>query len=262
MQKLKIVLAVCFLLGTSCLSGKLHAQAVVELVPTVISSGGGFGTGTLSSTGPISLSYTVGECIVTTLQPASTPFSVKALTQGFQQPTSTTSTLSINVISANSSCISASNGSVMLNPVTSTGPVQYAWNGGSFGTTNLFQNLAPGMYYYQITDGNFTINDSVLISEDAVDCGEQLVFWNGITPNADGYNDTWVIDGITNFSENNVSIYSRWGDLVWKGDNYDNTLVVWDGKNNKSGKELPDATYFYVVTAGGKTYKGWVELTH
>lgn len=59
-----------------------------------------------------------------------------------------------------------------------------------------------------------------------------------------------------------MSIYSRWGDLVWKGDNYDNTLVVWDGKNNKSGKELPDATYFYVVTAGGKTYKGWVELTH
>ncbi|MGZ6520120.1 MAG: T9SS type B sorting domain-containing protein, partial [Bacteroidia bacterium] len=71
------------------------------------------------------------------------------------------------------------------------------------------------------------------------------------------------IDGITNIKENTVSIFNRWGDLVWNCDNYDNVTdgKVWKGKSNKNG-ELPDATYFYVINAGGKTYKGWVELTH
>lgn len=257
--KLNILLVTLFILhGMSTLMG----QTVVQLSPSVIASGGNYSSGTLSSLGTITLSSTVGECITTTVQPGTTPFTIKALTQGFQQPTNTSATLSINVLSANSSCISANNGSVMLNPVTYTGPVQYAWNGGAFGSTNLFQNLAPGTYYYQITDGTFSINDSVVITEAAVDCGAQLVFYTGITPNADGMNDTWVIDGITNFSESQVSIFSRWGDLVWSGDNYDNVNVVWDGKNRKTGKELPDATYFYVINAGGKTYKGWVELTH
>jgi gliding motility-associated-like protein len=58
-----------------------------------------------------------------------------------------------------------------------------------------------------------------------------------------------------------VSIYNRWGDLVWSGKNYDNVNVVWEGKN-KNGQDLPDATYFYLVEIPDKTYKGWVELTH
>jgi hypothetical protein len=64
---------------------------------------------------------------------------------------------------------------------------------------------------------------------------------------------------------NKVSIFNRWGDLVWNCDNYDNQDIagkkVWTGLSNK-GAVLPDATYFYIIEAGGKTDKGWVELTH
>jgi gliding motility-associated-like protein len=237
----------------------LHAlflQAQVQNNPPmrqVIGSSGG--SAVLPSGNNID--YTVGESIITTVG----PFNTKFLTQGFQQPNSTSSTLNETVNTINSSCTGANNGSVMFQNISATGPVTISFNGSSPGTTTLFSNLAPGTYPYVISDGNFSITDTAVITEAAIDCGEQLEFYHGITPNQDGHNDVWEIDGITNFSESSVMIYNRWGDLVWKADNYDNKTIVWDGKN-MSGAELPDATYFYLVEAGGKTYKGWVELTH
>jgi gliding motility-associated-like protein len=204
-----------------------------------------------------SIDYTIGESVIATVG----PFNTKYLTQGFQQPNSANSALNETVNSINSSCKGANNGSVMFQTQTSTGNVTINWNNAGYGTATLFSNLAPGLYHYSVTDGNFILNDSITITEDPVDCGTQLFFYNGITPNGDNNNDTWVIDGITNFSENNVWIYNRWGDLVWSASNYDNVNIVWTGKNNNA-LELSDATYFYLVKAGGKVYKGWVELTH
>lgn len=158
----------------------LYAQ--VQNIPPVrqiLATTGGTGIFPLGT-----MDYTIGECMVTTFNSAS-PALVKALTQGFQQPTTATDT---------------------------TG------------------TISP------------------------------LKFYTGITPNEDGENDTWKIDGITRFSRNTVSLYNRWGDKVWSGKNYDNVTVIWSGKND-SGGLLPDATYFYMVEADGTTYKGWVELT-
>ena len=87
-----------------------------------------------------------------------------------------------------------------------------------------------------------------------------LKFYSGFTPNKDGNNDNWQIDGITKFPNNTVSIFNRWGEKVWHTTKYDNIEVVWDG-TSYMGQLLPDATYFYVIEADGKTYKGWVELT-
>ena len=99
------------------------------------------------------------------------------------------------------------------------------------------------------------VNDSTIIVIDSL----PITFYNGITPNGDGKNDSWILDGIDSLT-NSVSIFNRWGDLVWKEDNYDNVNVVWVGKNNK-GVELPPATYFYIIHAKGGPYSGWVELT-
>ncbi len=87
-----------------------------------------------------------------------------------------------------------------------------------------------------------------------------MKFYTGITPNGDGHNDTWQIEGITKFFDNTVTLFNPWGDKIWQGKNYNNVNMRWDGKNN-NGSLLPDATYFYVIEADGKTYKGWVELT-
>lgn len=88
-----------------------------------------------------------------------------------------------------------------------------------------------------------------------------LTIYHGFTPNDDQHNDTWIIDGIENIPKNTVSIFNRWGDRVWKIDDYNNLSPnVWDGKNTK-GAKLPDATYFYIIEANEILEKGWVELT-
>lgn len=82
--------------------------------------------------------------------------------------------------------------------------------------------------------------------------GDVMVF-NGISPNGDGFNDYFQIksiESIPNAQNNYVTIYNRWGDLVFEIENYNNTTNVFTGKG-KNGKELPAGTYFYKVDFKG-----------
>ena len=88
---------------------------------------------------------------------------------------------------------------------------------------------------------------------------DTLIIYNVITPDNDGRNDRWVIDGIEEYGDNEVLIFNRWGDQVRQFDRYDNTTVVWDGTNT-SGDLLPAATYYYIIRLRSieKVYTGWV----
>jgi gliding motility-associated-like protein len=66
---------------------------------------------------------------------------------------------------------------------------------------------------------------------------------NVITPNGDGFNDVWNIEHLLAYPECTVSIFNRYGSLVFKTREYMNT---WDG--SVSGEKLPDGTYYYIVT--------------
>lgn len=68
---------------------------------------------------------------------------------------------------------------------------------------------------------------------------------NVFTPNGDGMNDTYKIDGYSNPCTDKliVEIYNRWGLKVYQSEDYD---FEWDGKN-KSGHDVPPGTYFVVV---------------
>jgi len=89
----------------------------------------------------------------------------------------------------------------------------------------------------------------------------EVTIYNTFTPNGDNKNDTWWIDGIEAFRDNEVQIFNRWGDEVWSAENYDNQATVWNG-SNKNGEKLPDATYFYIVKLKSinKVYSGWVMI--
>ena len=73
-----------------------------------------------------------------------------------------------------------------------------------------------------------------------------LSFPEGISPNADGKNDTWTITGADYFENNHLKIYNRFGTEVYHKEFYTNEFV---GKANVStlgGELLPDGTYFFV----------------
>lgn len=79
---------------------------------------------------------------------------------------------------------------------------------------------------------------------------------NLITPNGDGYNDTWQISDLNNISPAQVTIYSRAGRQVYSTNDYNND---WNGTFN--GNPLPEGTYYYIIQgANGELFKGPISI--
>ena len=92
-----------------------------------------------------------------------------------------------------------------------------------------------------------------------VTCSD-LMIYTGFSPNGDGVNDLFYIEGVENFPNNELNIFNRWGNEVHFEKEYLNT---WDGSWN--GKILPDGTYFYVFQyedGSGETIEesGYIQL--
>jgi gliding motility-associated-like protein len=69
---------------------------------------------------------------------------------------------------------------------------------------------------------------------------------NMITANNDGYNDTWIIEGIEAFPSTFVAVYNIYGKELYTSEDYQND---WNGTVN--GNMLPNGTYMYIVVPGG-----------
>jgi len=65
---------------------------------------------------------------------------------------------------------------------------------------------------------------------------------NAFTPNGDGVNDTWVINGIDKFPGADLKIFTRYGKLIYHSINYP---IPFDGTHN--GAPLPAGAYYYIL---------------
>ncbi|MNJ85101.1 hypothetical protein D3C87_25680 [compost metagenome] len=105
-------------------------------------------------------------------------------------------------------------------------------------------------------------NSNPLDSCDPKACG--ITIPNAFTPDGDGTNEVWVIEGIEKYPDNQLTIYNRWGNLVFTADRYLNT---WGGTSNSDlnigGEQLPTGTYYYVIDtkdAAAGILKGYVYI--
>lgn len=80
---------------------------------------------------------------------------------------------------------------------------------------------------------------------------------NAFSPNGDGTNDRWNIDGLKARPACLIEVYNRWGQIVYKSEGY---KQGWDG--TRQGKLVSPGTYYYVIKTapGEKPYTGWVVL--
>ena len=140
-------------------------------------------------------------------------------------------------------------------------PSSLVSNPGS-GTTETVPLTTGTMFSVTVTDANtgcFVVEKVYIAVEENVD--NAIKIYNAVSPNGDGINDVWWVDGIENFPDNKVMIFNRWGDQIIELYNYDNSNVAWDGKN-RQGKQVPDGTYYYVLTINveKKSYTGWISV--
>lgn len=140
------------------------------------------------------------------------------------------------------------------------GGVNYAW----FPTYNMDDSTAQEVnvgplettqYNVIVYDENGCMDTASVMITVLRDYNVQIS--NVITPNGDGFNDTWYIGNILNYPENEVTIFNRFGKVLYTKSGYANE---WDGTYN--GKKLPDGTYFYVLkfTDSNISFKGDINI--
>jgi large repetitive protein len=93
-------------------------------------------------------------------------------------------------------------------------------------------------------------------------CGPEIP--EAFSPNGDGVNDTFVINGIEEYPANTLNIFNRWGNIVYKAKPYKSD---WNGDSDggiKIGNDnLPTGVYFYILDLGNgaKAIQGNVYLS-
>jgi gliding motility-associated-like protein len=83
----------------------------------------------------------------------------------------------------------------------------------------------------------------------------------GFSPNGDGINDFYKVECAEKYTDSKLTIFNRWGNIVYDRKGNTSNSNSWDGKYN--GVDLPDGTYYYIfiVAESDKNPKtGFIEL--
>lgn len=164
-------------------------------------------------------------------------------------------------------------GIVTLAATSSSGlPISYSSNNSLIATITADNKLqVKSLGTVKITasqEGNEFYLPATVVERDVVihtAGSSQLLVTQALSPNGDGINDVFIIEGILAYPENQVKIVNRSGALVYEQKGYDNDRIAFSGKSN-SGDKLPDGTYYYSVEfkLNGKweQKKGYLFLKH
>lgn len=102
-----------------------------------------------------------------------------------------------------------------------------------------------------------------LSDEMTVFVSNNLEIPGSFSPNGDGHNDKWVIEGIGFYPDAQVVIYDRWGQKIAEIAGY-SLIKAWDGTNK--GKPVSDGVYFYSLDLrqnnDTKPLKGSITVIH
>lgn len=135
-------------------------------------------------------------------------------------------------------CSDASDGSLELSVSGGTDPYFYEWDDGSLG--DFIHNLSAGTYRVTVTDQNnceksesFEVPNRLDVCFDIPDI---------ITPNGDGRNDEWILEGIEVFPGVTVEIFDRRGKRVFYSKGYDTPF-----RGEFNGVDLPMESYHYFI---------------
>lgn len=108
--------------------------------------------------------------------------------------------------------------------------------------------------------GNISLGADAIVT--VISKGCELEVSQAITPNGDGINDTWVINGIEGHPSAIVRVFNRWGNEVFYSSNYKND---WNGHYKNFENDLPSSSgYYYQIDLddnGTIDNQGWLYIT-
>ena len=151
--------------------------------------------------------------------------------------------------------VSISNGSIidLFSANNNCDAYNWTWRNGNSPNQYISDNPTESGWYF------INVEENECLGSDSIYVIVGVIPFDAITPNQDGWNDTWQIVGIEKYSTATVKVYNRWGALVFEtsgGIGYE----PWDGQNN--GKDLPVGTYYYMIDLNNdeKTISGPITI--
>ena len=163
--------------------------------------------------------------------------------------------ISIGSTVVNVSCPGEADGSITLSITGGSQPYKVIWSDGVL--TQDRKNITDGTYSVVSTDINGCAKSLDVVvgitgSEKCIEIPDV------ITPNNDGFNDTWKIKNIDMFPNAEVFVFTRWGKLVFKSKNL--AANPWNG--TYKGKLLPSDSYHYILhlNDGSKPRSGAISI--
>ncbi len=126
---------------------------------------------------------------------------------------------------------------VIINTVN-PGTFEYSLDGVNFQGSNIFEMVPGGIYTSYVRDLQQCFTATLEFPH--------IVVPRFITPNNDGYNDYFQLNGVSYFEASEIRIFNRYGKLILaaKGETF-----KWDGTLN--GRPLPAADYWYWIFIEG-----------
>jgi len=161
------------------------------------------------------------------------------------------------VATVNDDSCNAGDGSISVSVSGGVPGYHYLWSTNATGAS--IDGLRGGIYNLEIADKN-NCQKRLTFDIAEVNCGSNdVVVHDVITPNGDGINDVWTIEGLQKYPGNSVQVFDKVGNQVYQKSNYDNS---WGGQAS-NGDQLPDGTYYYLVklnapsaTGGSNVFSG------
>ncbi|WKZ67763.1 MAG: gliding motility-associated C-terminal domain-containing protein [Flavobacteriales bacterium] len=121
-------------------------------------------------------------------------------------------------------------------------PQSIAWSTGSQAASIAVDGT--GEYWYTATDPlGCTVTDTVRVTIATLGPGRAFLP-NVFTPNGDGHNEVFVMEGIE-AADFQMDVYNRWGQRVFASNT---STYGWNGKLENNGDPVPDGTYYVVAT--------------
>ncbi len=142
------------------------------------------------------------------------------------------------------------NSIMVLLSATSLGNYVYSLDNINYQVSNEFSNLMPGIYSVYVKD----IKGCGITPKEVSVLGIPKYF----TPNGDGYNDYWNIDGVNQnfYSKSTIQIYDRYGKLLKQ---FNSLGHGWDG--NYNDQPMPSEDYWFTINLeDGRNIKGHFTL--
>jgi len=158
----------------------------------------------------------------------------------------------VNISAGKDTCVVIGK-SLRLN---ATGGVTYQWDNAALitGPSNVANPLVTPVvetvFTVTVTDANgceFTDDVTVCVKEDT------FKPVSIITPNGDGKNDELYFGGLSDYPDNTLRIFNRWGNLIFEAEGYQVNGELFKGLRN--GDRLPADTYYYILTFDNKVVK-------